>query len=273
MVKESQKEKKNNKAEGSQKEAIPKAKNKGKGIAAESSSPQKKSAPKTSQKNSKYEVPDNNFRDGWHKLRFGTVVTALGEITNTKMKEHKDMQVIYSPLSDITQTRFVQTTAKDSQIAQAIENITNGLAVVNANMIQMQKSNLQYHRNSLKILNVMADHMLGRTFSFDNLDDPDQVKKASPVLKPKKKVTKKASTANIEEPMHATESNVASEHLQVSPSVPKKRSRTKHPNVEENSEAIPAAASKPAKALGTKIANGISVYTLEIDLADSASNA
>ncbi|OMO53088.1 hypothetical protein COLO4_36855, partial [Corchorus olitorius] len=367
------------------------------------------------------------------------LVTALGEIANTKMKEHKDMQVVYSPLSDITQTRFVQTAAKDSQIAQAIENITDGLAVVNANMIQMQKSNLQYHRNTLKILNVKADHMLERTFSFDDLEDPDQgvptdsnppteaqqqqgaeeaqlekenveeeeeekeeeieeaeeeeeediedeeeenvsddgeeeeedydhdgenceegnseeenneteednaketeqdagnlpsghntdaedaetdtlgqskkatedekmsaeinetnvsdfpretnpditnmnlttvevlvgldplatapaspkakqkassssapslVQKASPVLKPKKKVTKKARTANTEEPMHATESDVASEHLQIPPSVPKKRLRTKHPNVEDDSEAIPAATTKQAKTLG-----------------------
>ncbi|OMO87174.1 hypothetical protein CCACVL1_09215 [Corchorus capsularis] len=47
--------------------------------------------------------------------------------------------------------------------------------------------------------------------------------KASPILKPKKRVIKKANTATIEEPSHAAESDVASEHTELPLPVPKKR--------------------------------------------------
>ncbi|OMO80364.1 Resistance protein MG13 [Corchorus olitorius] len=48
---------------------------------------------------------------------FGPLVTALGQIAQTKMHQHKDMRVICSPLSFKSQIRFVQTTVKDSQVA------------------------------------------------------------------------------------------------------------------------------------------------------------
>ncbi|OMP09821.1 hypothetical protein COLO4_05105 [Corchorus olitorius] len=38
----------------------------------------------------------------------------------------------------------------------------------------------KYHRNTLKILNVMADHMLGRISSFDDLEDPNQATSVNP---------------------------------------------------------------------------------------------
>ncbi|OMO58787.1 hypothetical protein COLO4_34379 [Corchorus olitorius] len=60
---------------------------------------------------------------------FGPIITALGEISSTKMHEHKDMQVVCSPLLDISQHRFVQTTVKDSQVAQAIESLINAIAI------------------------------------------------------------------------------------------------------------------------------------------------
>ncbi|OMP05351.1 hypothetical protein COLO4_08904 [Corchorus olitorius] len=71
------------------------------------------------------------------------------------------------------------------------------------------------------------------------------------VLKPKKKVTKKATTATDKTQAHATESDVVSEATKLPSVVPSKRPRTKHPTVDAF-ETIPAAASKPAKAAGTR---------------------
>ncbi|OMO83026.1 hypothetical protein COLO4_22735 [Corchorus olitorius] len=76
--------------------------------------------------------------------------------------------------------------------------------------------------------------------------------RASVVIKPKKKVTKKATTNTDEATAHATESDVVSEATKLPPAIHTKRPRTKHPNVVDASETIPAAASKPAKVAGTR---------------------
>ncbi|OMO80644.1 zonadhesin [Corchorus capsularis] len=77
-------------------------------------------------------------------------------------------------------------------------------------------------------------------------------KHSSVVIKPKKKVTKKAATATDEAPIHATESDVVSETTELPPAVPTKRPRTKHPNVVDISETIPTTASKSAKPAGIR---------------------
>ncbi|OMO75626.1 hypothetical protein CCACVL1_16119 [Corchorus capsularis] len=77
-------------------------------------------------------------------------------------------------------------------------------------------------------------------------------KKAFTVSKPKKMVTKKARTAIVEKSAHVTESDVVSEHTEPTPPVPKKRLRTKHPNIEDAPETILAKASKPAKNAGVR---------------------
>ncbi|OMO61493.1 hypothetical protein CCACVL1_23476 [Corchorus capsularis] len=96
---------------------------------------------------------------------------ALGEISSTQMHEHKDMQIICSPLSDVSQHRFVQTAVKDSQIAQAIENLTDVIAAVNKNINLMRKSILMYQQNTNKILKLMADKILGRTPENEDLGE------------------------------------------------------------------------------------------------------
>ncbi|OMO88543.1 hypothetical protein COLO4_20227 [Corchorus olitorius] len=88
------------------------------------------------------------------------------------MHEHKDMQVVCSPLSDISQHRFVQTTVKDSQVAQAIESLTNAIAVINTNINQIRKSNLMYQQNTQKILSRMAGKIIGESPDIEDLDNP-----------------------------------------------------------------------------------------------------
>ncbi|OMP08850.1 hypothetical protein COLO4_06058 [Corchorus olitorius] len=323
---------------------------------------------------------------------------------------------------DISQHKFVQTTVKDSQVAQAIESLTNAIAVINTNINLMRKSNLMYQQNTHKIPRRLADKILGESLEnedlgnpsmsdgqledsdetpheegkqhkdFENVieeeeedldlqedneeneetkagDDDDNIndevedeeerdknkrlegdaeedlnetgedgsdlnqeeamaqtseeddrlstekapstavgetnvsgassetnseegdltlatteeviagleslatapaspkgkgkakpsshstsyptERASVVIKPNKKVTNKATTATDKAPAHATKNDVVSEATKLPPAVPSKRPMTKHPNVVDASETIPAAAPKPAKVAGT----------------------
>ncbi|OMP06444.1 hypothetical protein COLO4_08123 [Corchorus olitorius] len=93
------------------------------------------------------------------------------KIAQIRMHQHKDMRVICSPLSDKSQNKFVQTTVKDSQVAQAIDNLADDVAVINTNIDLMRKSNLQYQQNTISILNLRAEKVFGRTFELDDLDD------------------------------------------------------------------------------------------------------
>ncbi|OMP09974.1 hypothetical protein COLO4_04950 [Corchorus olitorius] len=309
-----------------------------------------------------------NHKDDWllHNILTGTKVN-LAQIIINEMKRTASKK---DSLHYISQHRFVQTTVKDSQIAQALESLTNAITVINTNINQMRKSNLKDQQSTQKILSRMADKILGESLeNEDQLEESDEtppeeeqlrkeyenvvereednedkgekkdeggneninvevqneeeqekekgledvaeeelnqegedgisetnvskassetnseegdltlatteeviagleplaIAPASPkgkgkakpsshsissptkrVIKPKKKVTKKAITATDKAPAHATESDVISEATKIPLAVPLKRPRTKHPNVDA-SETIPAAASKLAK--------------------------
>ncbi|OMO96581.1 hypothetical protein COLO4_15194 [Corchorus olitorius] len=125
---------------------------------------------------------------------FGPIITALGEISSTKMHEHKDMQVICSPLSDISQHRFVQTTVKDSQIALALESLTNVVAVISTNINQMRKSNLKYRQSTQKILGRIADKILG-----ESLENEDQLEESGETPHEEEQLPKDSENMTSEE--------------------------------------------------------------------------
>ncbi|OMO94938.1 hypothetical protein COLO4_16139 [Corchorus olitorius] len=155
---------------------------------------------------------------------------------------------------NITQTMFVQTAAKDSQIAKAIEGLTTELKEVKATMQQMQKTRIDL--SEIESIDQISDDELdlpeaknegslkgksddgddiGKNDEIDKADKgkvveedteplattptspiikgkekastsaaPSPIKDASPTLKAKKKVTKKASATNVEEPLCET---------------------------------------------------------------------
>ncbi|OMO50479.1 hypothetical protein COLO4_38055 [Corchorus olitorius] len=293
MVKEG---KSKGKAEGLKKAATTtKGKEKGKNKAVDQSPPPKKkqAALSSLHKNLIYTVPKDHFRDGWHRLRYGSLDDfKLLETTTldwNSLPKNPGYDSIYKKLdkgqADIegyvclhlwrrsccynkNDSCHQHQHKSDEEIKPAISAEHNKTDEVPKSLAEISQTDASkassgtnpeiadmYLAETEEVLTGLEPLATTPTFPKDKekakaSSNEVPSKLASPILKPKKKVTKKASTAIVEEPAHATVCDVASEQIEHPPPTLKKRSRTKHPNVEDHTEAIPTAASKAAKKVG-----------------------
>ncbi|OMO72856.1 hypothetical protein COLO4_27429 [Corchorus olitorius] len=177
---------------------------------------------------------------------FGTINTALGKAVETKVNDHKDMKAatagkdtsaggetnIYGSSSrtnsEPTDKRLATTPEPAALSEKETEILTNIEPLATASASPIAKENKK------------ASTSIASTL----------INKTSRSVRAKKKVTKKANTTTTEEPLLESEIDATTGQVVGELEVPKKRPRTKHPNVEEAPEPAPTATTK--KAIGVR---------------------